>query len=365
MNKKTLTALRRRNFTQYIAFMLGAPLALAGLAALSYVLLTRRIWHQNELLYQLLSFVRDYIIAFYMGGVIVCWVVITVYFMLRPYDYIDEILSATVGIISDPATQIELPPPLKEAQDRLNLLREASSRSAAAAREAEQRKNDLIVYLAHDLKTPLTSVIGYLTLLRDEPDITPELRARYTGIAADKAQRLEELINEFFDITRFNLSQVELSTERINLSRMLEQIAYEFRPILDKKNLSWKTDIQGGVEITADPDKLERVVDNLVRNAVSYSYPDTAIELSLAAGSKMAVVKLRNSCPNIPPEKLARIFDQFFRADSSRASNTGGTGLGLAIARQLAELHGGSLTAESEGESITFTLALPIDVRKP
>ena len=119
---------------------------------------------------------------------------------------------------------IRLPDTMKSAEDQLNLAREQALRDARAAREAEQRKNDLVVYLAHDLKTPLTSVIGYLTLLRDEPQLSPELRARYTGVALDKAERLEDLVNEFFEITRFNLSHLELEKRDTDLKRMLEQI---------------------------------------------------------------------------------------------------------------------------------------------
>src|SRR5699024_2644517 len=100
------------------------------------------------------------------------------------------------------------------------------------------RKNDLVVYLAHDLKTPLTSVIGYLTLLRDEPDLPPEMRGRYTGIALDKAERLEDLINEFFDITRFNLSHLELERRDTDLRRMLEQMCSEFAPVLAQQQLT-------------------------------------------------------------------------------------------------------------------------------
>ena len=97
-----------------------------------------------------------------------------------------------------------------------------------------------MVYLAHDLKTPLTSVIGYLTLLRDEPQLSPELRARYTGIALDKAERLEELINEFFEITRFNLSHLELEKQPVDLCRMLQPVVSEFAPMLGEREDVYK-----------------------------------------------------------------------------------------------------------------------------
>lgn len=171
---------------------------------------------------------------------------------------------------------------MADTENELNLVREQALSSARAAREAEQRKNDLIVYLAHDLKTPLTSVIGYLTLLRDEPQISPGLRAKYTGIALDKAERLEDLINEFFDITRFNLSHLTLDAQTIHLTRMVEQIVYEFHPIFAQKGLDCRTDIAPDVYLIGDSAKLERVFDNLLRNAVNYSYPDTAVTVTLA-----------------------------------------------------------------------------------
>lgn len=227
-------------------------------------------------------------------------------------------------------------------------------------KEAEQRKNDLIVYLAHDLKTPLTSVIGYLSLLQDEPEISQELRAKYTGIALNKARRLEELINQFFEITRFQLTHMELEWETIHFSRMLEQTAFEFQPILEEKHLQLQTEIAPDVKLTCDPDKLERVVDNLIRNAISYSYPNTAISLEMHTTEEYAVLTICNTGRTISPEKLDRIFEQFFRGDSSRATATGGAGLGLAIAKQITELHGGTIKADSRNEQIRFTVTLPL-----
>lgn len=287
------------------------------------------------------------------------WLVLTKFFISKPFRYLDEMIAAAEALTVPSDAPVVLSPSLKNVQDNLNLLREQALKNALLAKEAEQRKNDLVVYLAHDLKTPLTSVIGYLTLLQDEPQISQELRARYTGIALDKAQRLEELVNEFFDITRFNLTSLTLQTEEISLSCLLEQLVSEFIPVLSEKELTWRTEIPPDIRLACDPDKLERVFDNLIRNAVNYSYPGTEIFLSLENLSCHVEIRLLNHGKTIPPDKLARIFEQFFRLDASRSSTTGGSGLGLAIAREIVELHGGSITASSENESILFTVSLP------
>ena len=269
-------------------------------------------------------------------------------------------MAAAGQLTEDLDRPIRLPHAIGDVQQELEAVRERAWQANRAAKEAAQRKNDLVVYLAHDLKTPLTSVIGYLSLLRDEPELSPALRARYTGVALEKAERLEELINEFFDITRFNLTEISLEKETLSLTRLLEQKAFEFDPALKEKGLSWDLALESGVELYGDGEKLSRVFDNLFRNAVSYSYPDTEIRLCLEKTADRAVVTVQNRGRNIPPEKLERLFEQFFRLDSARASATGGAGLGLAIAKEIVEKHGGSIRAESPGESVQFTVELPL-----
>lgn len=351
-------------FVRYAVTMvvtLVAVLALGYFAALFFRSFT---WYPEDPLYRLLSWVREYLLLVLILVVAAVWAVVSAMFFARPLRYLDEIISAAEALASPGEDMIELPEALHGVQDEMNRIREQTLRSAAAAREAEQRKNDLIVYLAHDLKTPLTSVIGYLTLLRDEPDISPETRARYTGIALGKALRLEELVSEFFEITRFNLTSMSLETESVNLSRMLEQIASEFLPAMDEKGLSWKLDIEPDMIAVCDPDKLARVFDNLVRNAVSYSYPQRALSLSARSEEDWAEITLSNHGRTIPPEKLEHLFDPFFRLDSSRSSASGGAGLGLAIAKELAEKHGGTISAESADETIRFTIRLPLERQK-
>lgn len=356
--------LTRQILVQCIAGILGftAVFALGILAA--WKICASYVWYDTDPWWHVLTWIRDHI---WIPGGIICffgWLAIIYHFISKALRYLDEVISASGQLAVLSEVPIDLPPAMKQVQDELNLVREQALRNAMLAKEAEQRKNDLIVYLAHDLKTPLTSVIGYLTLLRDEPRISPELRAKYTGIALDKAERLEDLLNEFFDITRFNLTTMTLELENVNLSRMLEQIASEFLPILAEKELLWQNGICPDIEVVCDPDKMERVFDNLIRNAVNYSYHGTHIQLSLRQTADEIVICVRNQGKTISKEKLARIFEQFFRLDSSRASATGGAGLGLAISKEIVELHGGSIVAESADESIAFTVSLPFNCHK-
>ncbi len=322
------------------------------------------IWQPYDPIYQFLHWFKENLTPICIFVVLVIWVAVSYYFLTKPLRYLDDIIRESEKLAAPGSEPIVLPEDLKNVQDDLNQLREQAFRNAMLAKEAEQRKNDLIVYLAHDLKTPLTSVIGYLTLLNDEPQISRELRAKYTGIALRKAERLEELVNEFFEITRFNLTNISLDIEPTNLSRMLEQTASEFEPILAEKRLSWEFSVPSDLQIFCDRDKLERVFDNLIRNAIYYSYPETKITLAAFCCDNNVRIHIQNHGKTIPPEKLAHLFDQFFRVDASRSSSNGGAGLGLAISKEIVELHGGKIWAQSKAESISFFLDLPRNLQK-
>lgn len=273
--------------------------------------------------------------------------------------YIEEVQDAAYALVDESDDLITLSPELADIAGSLNALKQESLANARAAREAESRKSDLIMYLAHDLKTPLASVLGYLQLLRDEPALPEPARQRYLATVLSKAERLDTLINEFFEITRFNLSEVPLTLRHIDLARLLEQLVFEAEPQLAEKHLTAQLDAPDTLPLRGDPDKLSRVFDNLLRNAILYSWPNTDILLSASTGNQWATIRITNHGDTIPPEKLARLFEQFFRLDSARATS-GGAGLGLAIAREITRQHGGDITAESSGDTITFTVTLPL-----
>lgn len=278
--------------------------------------------------------------------------VITLSLFNKTYQSLDAISKESAEFKSFPKSYSDIEIKLRDM--RLDVI---GSKQAAAI--AESKKNDLVMYLAHDLKTPLTSVIGYLTLLEECPELTTTQKAKYVNIALDKAYRLEQLINEFFEITRFDINSVTLERNRIDLNMMIAQITDEFYPMLSEKNLTVDIDIIEHIVMYADSDKIARVFDNLLKNAVNYSYENTIIRIGARIRRDKVIIKFRNKSDVITPEKLERLFEKFYRADSSRGTATGGSGLGLAISKQITELHGGTIKASSTSDYTDFTVILP------
>ena len=183
--------------------------------------------------------------------------------------YLDQVGDGIENILSESSEPIHLITELKPIEIRLNEIKATLKRQELEAVESEKRKNDMVLFLAHDLKTPLTSVVAYLTMLDGHPDMPIEERAKYTHISLEKAVRLGELINEFFDITKFSLQEFELEPVELNLSMMLEQIADELYGVLQEKRLTCEVEADENLEVEGDPDKLARVFDNLLRNAIA------------------------------------------------------------------------------------------------
>ena len=318
------------------------------------------IWHDYEVIYRLLKILESWVPIIAIGCCSVGVFIILIRAWKKSLGYLDSVLEATENIYQNNSDLIKLPSELKEVENKMNQIKLNVRENERATKEAEQRKNDLVVYLAHDLKTPLTSVIGYLSLLRDESQISEELRDKYLSISLEKAERLEDLINEFFEITRFNLSTLSLELSSVNLTRMLEQITYEFRPMFLEKSLQCILNSEPDIMITCDVDKMQRVFDNLLRNAVNYSFGNTTIDITVKNENNKIKITFLNHGNTIPNDKLNRIFEQFYRLDSSRTTKSGGAGLGLAIAKEIVELHGGTILAHSENERIVFEVTIPV-----
>lgn len=371
-----------------------------------YLVGTNRIWMGTERFFPLLHMLHDnwlpaICLFLLFGCLLIAWLN-----FLKIARLMAEVAEAVSAIYRDREAAVQLPRELKEMENQLNQIRIQAEADRQQAHETNQRKDDMLMYMAHDLKTPLTSVIGYLTLLNDEPDIPETTRQRYLGVVLKKALRLEELINGFFEITRFNFSHMILEKSYVNMSMMVNQILYEFQPVFAEKRLQFTFEAPEEVYVYCDVEKMERVYDNLFKNVANYSYTDTQIRVFLsekipaetrqrmlegqeagqnivpetaetgrnvmpgqteekqdAAGVRKASGGMRliveNHGRTIPREKLEHLFEQFFRLDSSRDSHTGGSGLGLAVVKEIIQLHGGTVACESENEIIRFIVELP------
>ena len=308
----------------------------------------RYLFANNLSLWATVSFILLFIAAAYVA------VRLTSRSFVRMSEGVDRLLD-------EGDEPIRLPPEFDFLEARLNEAKNELRRRQQVAQQAEMRKNDLVVYLAHDIKTPLTSVIGYLSLLDEAPDMPSPQRARYIGITLEKAYRLEQLIDEFFDITRFNLQTIRLDREPVNLPHMLAQMADEFYPMLAPQGKAARVDCEEGLTVDADPDKLARVLNNILKNAAAYSDPNTVVSISARREGNSVHIAVENQGKTIPKQKLDSIFEMFYRLDTARSSHTGGAGLGLAIAKEIVEAHGGQISVRSEAGTTVFEIELPQD----
>lgn len=249
---------------------------------------------------------------------------------------------------------------LFELENDLNELKIESIENEKKAIKEAQHKVDMIAYLAHDIKTPLASVIGYLCLLDETDDLPDDLRHKYTHMTLEKAYRLEKLINEFFDIAKLNQTYSSLHKEDINLYYLLEQMKEEFYPIMNQKGQVIDIQVEPSMMIYADANKIARVFNNILKNAFYYGDKNTTISIVGKQDDVYSHILFRNIGITIPEDKLQTIFEQFYRLDESRSSATGGSGLGLSIAKMIVEQHQGFIKAESQNHITTFEVLIPL-----
>lgn len=256
--------------------------------------------------------------------------------------------------------KIVLDDSLYELENDLNALKKESIENEKKAIDEVQHKVDMIAYLAHDIKTPLASVIGYLCLLDETPHLPEDLRHQYTHITLEKAYRLERLINEFFDIAKLNQTYSPLHKESIHLLYLLEQMKEEFYPLTSQKDQQIDIDVKEELIVYVDAQKMARVFNNILKNALHYSYEHTIIGIRAYQDESYVHILFENDGDTIPSDKIQNIFKQFYRLDESRNSSTGGSGLGLSIAKTIVEQHHGLIKATSENQHTIFDVMLPL-----
>lgn len=228
-------------------------------------------------------------------------------------------------------------------------------------RESERTKNELVTNVAHDLRTPLTSIIGYLELLSGDTPMTPEMQKKYINIAYIKAKRLEKLIEDLFGFTKLNCGKIAMNVGSVDVVKLLSQLMEEFYPSFVDRNLSYELESNVPAKvIKADGNLLARVFDNLINNAIKYGADGKRILVTVDATDEVVTVCVINYGYVIPEDELPMIFDKFYRVEQSRSTDTGGTGLGLAIAKNIVEMHGGSIEVESSLKGTIFKVKLQV-----
>lgn len=307
-------------------------------------LIAELIYQYNNMYYYIMVESKPMIITI----VSLIIMLIVTFFVVRKNtnQLVIKIMLAMNQITKEPEKEIEMPAYLAAIENKLNNIRIDLINNQNAAKEAEIKKNDLIMYMAHDLKTPLTSIIGYLTLLTQEKEISKPMQEKYMKIALEKSLRVEELTNQFFEITRYNLHDMPIEKKKIDLSFLLDQLLEECYPMLQERKLTYKITKPENLCYIGDGDKLARAFVNLIKNAIYYSYENTQIEIEMEQNEKNIQIIFKNKADKIPKYKLDKLFDKFYRIDESRETNAGGAGVGLAITKEIIQRHGRKYNGE-------------------
>ncbi|MCS7464110.1 HAMP domain-containing histidine kinase [Paenibacillus doosanensis] len=251
---------------------------------------------------------------------------------------------------------------LASLADHINLMADKLQRRIEEERRIEKTKNELITNVSHDLRTPLTSIMGYLKLIMDNPPEDEETLKSYQKVAYVKSEKLKALIDSLFEYTKLAGEEEQLDKTEVNMTELAAQVLEEYAPLGEENEVSLVKRLpEHAVRLLIDPDKMVRVLENLLTNAITYSSKPGIVCVRLEERPGRALLAVENTGEPIPEEELERLFERMYRTDSSRSEETGGSGLGLAIAKSIVELHGGRIWAECEGEIIRFVIELPLE----
>ncbi len=293
--------------------------------------------------------------------IVVYWRLVRRYHQMQLRHIINEL-----HYIADGHFNHRIPFQLKGQMQRVvasvNALVDSTIKAMEDEREIERSKDELITNVSHDIRTPLTSIIGYLGLIEDKQYRSKEDILKYTHTAYLKSKQMKSLVDDLFEYTKVRQTDAPLQVQSLELNAMLEQIGASFELEANKKGMEINTILPDSpVKIEADPEKLARVFNNLITNALKYGSDGKNIYLQLTkVDEKEIEIRISNDGEPIPEKSLRQVFDRFYRVESSRSKETGGTGLGLAIAQSIIELHHGYIYVESNKNLTSFIMRLPI-----
>ena len=275
-----------------------------------------------------------------------------------------EYLSKCLGEISkgDLSYEIDIvgKDELAEVAKSIMHMEESLKYHIEAQMKAEKSKNELVTNIAHDLRTPLTSIIGYIGLVRDNRYELEEEKSKYLDIAYTKAEKLKVLIEDLFQLTKLHHREAELIKDEISLSNLMQQLIEELMPLANNKDIEIRTSIEtNNTMYLVDIQKMTRVFENLIGNAIKYSPREVDINVIFKRDKEVLKINVINTVVNLSKEEVTHFFERFYRADKSRSSNDGGSGLGLAIAKNIIVLHGGEINATLEEDIINIEILLP------
>lgn len=297
---------------------------------------------------------------------VVWWRLIRRYRQMQLHHIIDELHYIASGHF-DHRVPFRVTGDVQRVVDSVNALVDSVIHSMDEERAIEKSKDELITNVSHDIRTPLTSIIGYLGLIEDKQYHSQADLLKYTHTAFLKSKQMKSLVEDLFEYTKVRQTDTPLSLTNIDLAAMLEQLAASFELEAQKKGMTIGSSSTPSVlMMEADPEKLVRIFNNLVANALKYG--DGGKQINLIAkqvNDNELEVRVTNDGPKIPKESLSMIFERFYRVEESRSKETGGTGLGLAIAQSIVALHGGYIYVESDDDLTSFVIHLPVKHDQP
>lgn len=310
---------------------------------------------------------RDTLVSFMLVTVIATICFFIIYFLLfikrivKDMTYISDRIIDIADGKGDEKIIIERQDEIGEIAGRINEMTEQINQLITSERDALQSNKDLIACVAHDLRTPITSVKGYLDLALDTKHYDLEQRQKYVRIAQTKANRLEYLIYDLFNYTKLTSGEITLHRSKIDLVQLVEQMVEEFYPLFQEEELECTTKYNiSYLEMNMDGELIARAVQNLLSNAIKYGKDGKHVYVELECLEQEVQIRVTNYGLVIPEESIKHLFDKFYRVERSRNVKTGGTGLGLNIAQEIVHLHGGRIQVTSGASGTCFTIALPL-----